>query len=568
MKSIIRLVLSSLFIILLAASCKKLVPLQVKHIPKNASFVAVINAKSIGTKMLQNQSTLESILKSATGTDTSANKGKQEWEELQASGIDLSKNFYISMAQKDGGGITSGKGTMVIAAIGSLTDGDKLEKYLKKKMPTSEIRKEKTYSFTTVEGDNMIAWDKDLVIAMSYQSQGGRQMEFDSATGEFNFKNPVSADNNLKTEMENYFALKEDMSVAAIPEFRDLMQSNADASMWVNASGYMDMFPLPRVKELFQNTFSAYTLNFEDGKVVVDGKSYLSKQLRDIYDKYSKAEADMSLVEKYPSDKINGFFVAGMDPQMISDIVKFLELGGMADAQLTKMMGSNYTLQDLLKAFKGDMAFVASDFAMKPVLGPDGEVMTQIPNVKMLGNIAVGDKAQMNKLMDKMAEMKMVEKSGTGYTLTPEIKKIGMSASIDDKNIVIASNDTIINNYKSGTNKATIDKEILSNSKGKSVVFYMNLQSFINAAQSAYATDSAKNAMLVKAKETFKDMSGSVNKPGGKSMESHYELRFINDKENSLTSILKFAEAASKTMNAKREPDMRIMADSIPVSRN
>ena len=96
----------------------------------------------------------------------------------------------------------------------------------------------------------------------------------------------------------------------------------------------------------------------------------------------------------------------------------------------------------------------------------------------------------------------------------------------------------------------------------------MNLQSFINVAQSAYATDSSKNAVLVKAKETFKDMSGSVNKPGGKSLESHYELRFVNDKENSLTSILKFAEAASKTMNSNRQSAIDIIADSIPVSRN
>ena len=73
--------------------------------------------------------------------------------------------------------------------------------------------------------------------------------------------------------------------------------------------------------------------------------------------------------------------------------------------------------------------------------------------------------------------------------------------------------------------------------------------------------------MLVKAKETFRDMSGSMNKPGGKSIESHYELRFVNEKENSLASILKFAESASKTINNK-QPEMDVMADSIPVSRN
>ena len=566
MKSLVRLFLLCILVISLATSCKKPVPSQVKHIPKNASFVATINTKSIGTKMLQNQATIENILKSATGTDTSATKGKQEWEELQASGIDLTRNFYISMSQKDGG-IAVGKGTMVIAAIGSLSDGDKLEKYLKKKMPATVIRKEKNYSFASVEGDNMIAWDNDLVIAMKYQNQAGSQMEYDSATGTFNFKNPVSSENNLKSEMDNYFTLKEDQSVAAIPEFRDLMQDNADASMWVNASGYMDMLPLPRVKELFENTYSTYTLNFEDGKIAVNGKSYLSKQLRDIYEKYKNAEADMSLVEKYPSDKINGFFVANVDPQLVNEIVKFLELGGMADDQLTKMMGSNYTLQDLLKAFKGDMAFVVSDFSLSPVLGVDGEVVTQLPKVKMLGNIAVGDKTQMNKLLDKTVELKMMEKTPAGYKLSSNLNQLGMNISIDDKNILIASNDTIINAYKSGAKKATIDKDIIGQLKGKSVAFYINIQSLIHASLVAYAKDTTKNSMLVKAKETFRDMSGSMNKPGGKSIESHYELRFVNEKENSLASILKFAESVSKTINTK-QPEMDVMADSIPVSRN
>lgn len=567
MKHIIKLLFISFFLFLLSTSCKKPVSQQVKHIPKSASFVAVVNVKSISTKMLQNQAIIESILKSRTGTDTSAEKGKKEWEELRNSGLDLDKDFYLTTTQKDGD-ITSGKGTMVVAALGAVTDAGKLEQYIKKKIPDSEIRKEKNYSFASIEGQNMIAWNNELVIAMTYQNQAANQLEYDSAAGEFNFKNPVSAENNLKAEMDNYFTMKEDMSVAAIPEFRELMQTKTDACMWVNATGYMDAIPMPRVKELFQNTYSSYTMNFEDGKIVVEGKSYLSKQLKDIYEKHSKAQADMSLIEKYPSDQINGFIVAGIDPQMINDIVKFIEVGGLIDAQLTKMMGTNFTLQNLLNAFKGDMAFVASDFMMRSAVNPSGGLLTQMPGIKMLGNIAIGDKAEMNKLLDKMTEMKMLEKTTGGYTLSPEAKRLGMTASIDDKNILIASNDTIINGYKSGTKKVSVDKEIMEMGKGKSVVFYLNIQSLINGAKNSYSNDSTKNALFVKANETFRDMVATLDKPNGNSIESHFELRLVNQKENSLTSVLKFAEAAAKSINSVQQPAKDIINDSIPVTRN
>ena len=285
-----------------------------------------------------------------------------------------------------------GKGTMIFAAIGTLNSEEKLEKYLKKKKPQAEIKKEKNYSYTNLDGGTMVAWSKDLVVAMNYQNAGGSQMEYDSATGQFNIKPQSNSDASLKTEMDNYFTLKEDQSVAAIPEFRDMMQNSSDASMWLNTASSMQSIPLPRVKELFGNSYMAATLNFEDGKVVVESKSYYSKEMKDLLKKYMTGEANLGLVEKYPSANINGFMVLAMNPEFVNDMVKQLELGGMADAQLTKMMGSNYTLSDMLKALKGDMAFIVSDFAGS--------------SFKMIGDIAIGDKTQMNKLMDKLVELK------------------------------------------------------------------------------------------------------------------------------------------------------------------
>ena len=557
MKTLTKTLFSLIVLVALATSCKKPVPLQVKHIPKNATVVGVINTKAIAGKMLANKSTIENILKSATTNDTASAKGKQEWEDLMESGIDMTSNFYVSLSQKDGN-IAMGKGTMVFAAIGTLSSEEKLEKYLKKKKPNAEIKKDKNYSYTTMDGDKMVAWSNDLVVAISYQSAGGRSMDYDSATGEFNMKPQANAEGSLKTEMDNYFTLKEDQSVASIPEFRDMMQNTADASMWVNASASMENMPLPQVKELLGNSYMAATLNFEDGKVVVDSKSYYSKEMKDLLTKYMGTEADMSLVEKYPSANVSGFMVMNMNPEIINNVVKKLEMGGIADAQLTTMMGSNYTLADMLKSIKGDMAVIVSDIAAGS-------------QFKMLGNIAIGDKIQMFRLMDKLVEMKMMVKTPGGYSLASAMQQKGFVANVDEKNILMSNNDMLVNAYKDKSGKATIDKEVLDQLKGKQMAVYVNFQSIMNGmSQNANPfSDSSMTNTIAKAKETFKDMRMYVNKYDGKDLSAHYELNFVNAKENSLASLLKFGEAVSKTMNMKMNEmkmDAPAAADSIPVS--
>ncbi len=549
MKSIrlcLLLIISAAFI----TSCKKSVPKQTKYIPKNAVFVATINTKSLQSKLMKNQATLENIIKNVSGSDTSVTKGKQEWEDLLASGIDLDENFYVAVVNK-GGGMTTGKGTMVTSAIGALKDEGKLEAYIKKKDPASEVRKEKDYSYSTIHGDNIVAWGKDVVIMISYQKTfSTNDMEYDSATHSFNLRNPANSVNDMKTEVESDFNLKEDESVASIPEFRDLMQEKSDASIWVNSSASIgDLpLPLPKLKELFSNSFTAAKVNFEDGKIVLDSKSYYSSQLKDILKKSSGSTADLGLIENYPSDNINGFGAFSFNPELINELVKYLEVGGVVDMYLTKMMGSNYTLPEALKAIKGDFAVIVSDFASAPAADTaTGMRQGSMPNLKMLLNIPVGDKVQMDRLLDRLVSMQMLVKTNGQYSLTPNLQKVGYQLTADDKNVFIASDENLLNQYKAKSKKANLNKDVMSDLKGKSGIMYVNIESILNGMNSSGNVQ--VNNVLPKAKETFKDMEAYTENFNGKYVEGHAELHFKNEKDNSLTSLLGFIEVASKNVN-------------------
>jgi hypothetical protein len=570
MKSI-RLCLLLLLSVAFITSCKKAVPKQTKYIPKNAIFVATINTKSLQSKLAKNQATIENIVKSMSGSDTTISKGKQEWEDIKNSGVDLDENVYVAVVNK-GGGMSTGGGTVVTSVIGGLKDAGKLEAYIKKKDPTSEVRKEKDYSYATVKGDNMVAWGKDVIIMMSYQkSFSPNDMQYDSATGSFNMGTPPNATNNMKSEMETNFNLKEDQSVASIPEFRDLMQEKSDASMWVNSSASMgDLpLPLPRLKELFSNSFTAAKINFEDGKITMNSKSYYSKELRDIIKKYSGPTADLALVENYPSDNINGFGVFSFNPAMINELVKYLEVGGMIDGYLTKMMGSNYTLQDALKAIKGDFAVVVSDLKTQPLADSlRGMPMNSMPSFKMIVNIPVGDKVQMSRLMDKLVEMQMLVKNNNQYVLSPNMQRMGYQAVVDDKNLFIASDQAVLDQYKSKSKKANLNNDVMNDFKNKSGVGYVNIESILNGMSPTGNTPG--NDVLPKAKETFKDIKVYTDNFNGKFVEGYGELRFKNEKENSLTSLLGFIETASKYVktNSRMMPgasdDLQIDSSIMP----
>ncbi|MDQ6812376.1 MAG: DUF4836 family protein [Bacteroidota bacterium] len=546
-----------LFLLLAAAcitSCKKSVPNQTKYISKNTVFVAAVNTKSLQSKLMKNQATIENIIRSASGSDTTINKGKQEWEDLKNSGVDLDENFYVAVASKGGGGLTSGTGSMVTSVIGALKDADKLEAYIKKKDPANEVRREKNYSYLTIHADNMIAWSKDVVIMMSYQkSFSPNNMQYDSATGSFNLGTSPNVINEMKGELEADFNLKEDQSVAAIPEFRDLMQEKSDASIWVNSSASMESLPLPlpKLKELLSNSFTAAKVNFEDGQITMDSKSYYSSEFRDILKKYPGTTADLSLVERYPSNNVNAFGVFSFNPQLINELVKYLEVGGIVDSYLTKMMGSNYTLQDALKTIKGDFAVVVSDIATRSASdSASAPAAAALPNLKMIVNIPVGDKLQMNRLMDKLVQMEMLIKSGNQYTLTPNMQRMGYQVLVDDKNIFVASDENLLNQYKAQSGKANLNKEVMNDFKNKSGVAYVNIESILNGMKGSVNVQGTN--VLPKAKETFRDLELYINNFNGKYVEGHGALRFKNEKENSLTSLLSFIETVSKAV--KRDP--------------
>jgi hypothetical protein len=375
-------------------------------------------------------------------------------------------------------------------------------------------------------------------------------MVYDSITNSYDMQAPADANmiNELKTEMTASFSQKESNSVADIPEFRDLLQEKTDAGFWVNSATSFDEMPLPlpKLKTLLENNYTAATLNFESGKMVLNSKSFSGRALKEILKKYAGPEVDLSLVERYPSNNVNGFMAFSFDPQLFYGLVQYMEVGGVVNGFLTRFMGTEYTLQDALKAIKGEIAVVVSDISA-PAAAPQqpGMPPNTIPGAKVIINIPVGDKVQMNKVMDMLVETGMLTKVNNEYvpkgTMVP-----GLTAVANDKNILIASDQALLTSYRAGTGKATLKPGVINDFKGKAGVMYFDIASVMDVVATTSASNPQSGEIMPTARQTFNNVKGYVNNFNGNYTEAHFDLNFQNEKENSLTSLVKFVSKVAE----------------------
>ncbi|HRI19432.1 MAG TPA: DUF4836 family protein [Panacibacter sp.] len=531
MKSIVRYSLFFIAIISLATSCKKSVPAQTKYIPKGAMFVLDMDWKSLSEKAGKANINWDSLFSSAAGKNPSIADAKKRFEEFMHSGVDLESNVFMFV--QSGGSIMNGQ-TVSGGIVAGIKDAAVFESYIKKQPEAGEVKKESNYSSITIMGDIFVGWNKDVVIVSGASTQG--QENAGAATA--------------AQVLTPLFSQKEDESVASIPEFADLVQEKGDIIVWTNSSNALNTVPLlglTKAADLLKDSYAGGKVNFEDGKVVADFKSYSGKDLAEIWKKYAGPAVNMDMVNQYPSP-VSGFAAFSFNPEIITEIIKFAGMESTANQFLDK---AGFNLSDITKAFKGDFAIVFSDLGIKETENNyDGmKISGTGPVGKLLFNAAIGDKAAYDKIVTSLAKSgDMVEENG--QFIPPGFD--GISWNMNGKNLVIATDSTLVQPYLTGKGNASLPADIAEKSKGKSVAIYLN----INQVLQSISGDSSTHKSIEMAKGTFKDMMVTSDNFNGKYVGSNFQLTLVNDKENSLAALIKFFAAFSKQIEHQQKKFM------------
>jgi hypothetical protein len=529
---------------LLLAACSK-TPEQGKHIPKSAALVLGINSKQIQQKLVTEGITVEKLFESLQQKDTS-NSLTKAMKEAENSGVDLQGDVYVAMVPGE-------NGPSYVAAYASLKDAAKFEAFIKEKSK-KEVKAGTDFKYVAEEqGNGVVGFDKNMAIAIfGFNPNDARFGGSNAGATGLDEKNSVAILNTL-------FHMKADESIAGVESFKEVHKEKADAIFWMSSEQIYAFNPATptgmgalvttNMKKLTAGSFQTAAVHFENGKIRVNSLSYAGKEMQDIMKKYPMEKVNISMLETYPSEDIFGFALMNFDLRMLGDIIKLVGMDGLANVGLAE---AGLTLDDILKAFKGEIALIGSDFSVKSVASEwDSTYKTTKPDLKWAFNMKVGDKAAFEKVMNSPMVGQMFTKQGEEYVPNQPLGPVAVS--INSNRILAASDATLLSSYDGGKGKANVESGVLSKAKGSVMSMYLNVEKLVNniPAEEMKLPDSVLNDL----KGLLKDFTVVSEPASGKTQKSVLELNFKNENQNTLVQITNFTTKMYNYYLAKKAED-------------
>ena len=566
--------LSGLFavaMLLLLASCGKKNPSYTKYIPKDANYVVGIDVRSIMEKLDKDSLSVEKIMttfKDETSTEKFG-KGLEMYKEFKDAGIDWSNRVYIAASLSGsmmGGGSYNGN----VEAVAGMKDAKKFEEFLKKQPDTKDIKKGDGFSYTG-DGDKLIGWNEDAVIFASAQSNSSNDDTTDDSTGMSKPQNAANATASADL-LKKYFKLDKKESINEAEGFGDLQTKKGDVVVYSQTGNMAKSFPMlamvPKLTD-FLKGYSTSILNFEDGKVVTESTGHLGKEASDFLKKYAGPKVDWSLVENYPSNNVDGVVAFSFNPTLIPGLVQYLGFDGPANMGLQQ---AGLTLEETGKIFKGDFAVVVSDFAVSKTAAQPGKDdmssgSSEMPTAKLVFVAKLGDKAVVEKLLKMGVDKGFIVRNGN--TIAPNPQMTGgtpftYAISIANDQLTFATDAATLSAYQAKSSKLSLPSGVESTLKGNAASAYVDIEKIMAGVSPTIfnSNNAAEQAVFNQAKATFKNGWYTLGNLDGGTITSKAELNLMNDKQNSLSQIVKFGlfvYEQKKAQEATRSKEMESM---------
>lgn len=520
--------------VLLLTACSK-APEGGKHIPKTAALVFGINSKQIQDKLVTEGLSVDKIFEAVQDKDTT-NEMAKALKEAKNSGVDLKGDVYFALVPGE-------KGKSYATAVAKLEDAAKFETFLKEKSK-KEVKAGTDFKYI-IDKDGMVGFNKETIIGVfSINPNKFDQMGEDGAAAAPS--GPEADEKGWVEVLNGLFHLKADESVGTIESFKEVQKEKGDVSFWMSSEQIYAFNPgtpsgmaalvTTNVKKLTAGSFQTAAVHFENGKIKINSLNYSGKEIQDIMKKYPMEKVNITALETYPSENVLGFALMNFDLRMLGDIIKLMGMDGFANMGLAE---TGLTLDDILKAFTGEIALVASDFSVvsKPSEWDSSYKVTK-PEVKWVFNMKVGDKAAFEKVMNTPMVGQMFTKQGEEYVPNQPMGEVAVS--VNSKRILAASDQGLLTSYADGKSKVKLDEGVLSKAKGNVLSMYLSVEKLVNniPAEEMKVPDSVLNDI----KGLLKDFTVSTEPSNGKSQRSTMELNFKNENQNTLVQIVNFSK--------------------------
>ena len=475
-----------LFIALIFSACSPSSNPGLKYIPKQANIVMSFNIMQMRDKLKDGHFNVDSLMNSLKTQDSA-------FSLLQYLNL---KNPVLSYIQYKST-VMSGQ-DIVFASIGELSDKSGFEKQLAAIYPGKTIDKKEGFSLLSFDDNGCYVWN-DKIVAL----YGGK---------------------NIQTQVPALFALKKEESLADDKNAAKLLSSKGDINLY---SGSKDgatgipMLSMTKISDLLKDNYGGATINFEKGRVVMKGDAYYNSTVTDLIKKNPTKDINKAVLAHYPGKPL-GLFQISFN---LKQIFSFLDYAGVATMIEGYMKNLGITLDDVAKAFSGDVAV-----AVGAVNGSDVEKSTP----KMLMSIPIGDKSSFDKVMGALAKMEIVTNLNGQWVPKGVKPEEAWSFHSDSKSLVISTDKAVSEAYNSGSGQMVYPKDL--DFSGNTSVMYADLSGIFTQMDTIEHVGDSSAVKL--AEKNLEDFSFTASNMNGNHATVNVILNLKDKSQNSLPALI------------------------------
>lgn len=507
--------------ILLLASCSKKNK-EGKFVPKDAAVVVHVNGASLSSKLPWDEIKKNALFQKMYADSSIPTFIKGALENPDNSGIDTKTDMIFFMQKDSVGGI--------IVFTGAIKDAEKF-KLFSLDITKGGTESEKDGIKFITKSPFSVGWNNEKFVCLVNAPELSMNGYKPSSWGDSTY---TVKSRDLSAACKTIFDLKESNSLAEDEKFTELVKQPGDLHFWMNSEElYKDGLANPamamlNLTTLYKGSRAAATLNFENGKILMDIKSYAGKELTELYKKYGGKNIDEEMIKRLPSKDVAAVFAMSYKPEGIKELLKLMGVEGYANMGLAF---AGFSLDDFIKANKGDVLIALTEIKhkkdsikFKGVNGEDKSFETNTPQPEFIFATSIGDKDAFNLLI------KAGEKFGKNVPA-----EIPVAYNSNGKYFAIGNSKENIAKY-TGTNSNT-SFDFLSNISGEPFGGYINLQYIMKAFESEATKDSTAKAVYDASLKMWDNVYMKGGSYSGGGITQTMEINLIDKNTNSLKQL-------------------------------
>jgi Domain of unknown function (DUF4836) len=517
-------------------------------IPKEAAVVITVDGKSLSSKLPWDEIKQNPLFLEINSDSSLPAAIKSLLENPENSGIDTKTDCMFFAIKDSAGGY--------IGFEGKVKD-ESIFKTFNKQITENGVESEKDGVQFISKFPLCIGWTKEKFVYIFDAPQLSQMDELTKRMRRDSISISSVPGRDIGATCKAVFALKESNSLAKDDKFTQLMKETGDIHFWINSEELIKGGPavsalaMVNLDKFYQGAVTTATMNFENGKMLANAKTYASGEMIDLVKKYSGGKINEDMIKRMPGKDVIAVMALNFKPEALRELIKMTGMDGLINLGVKNL---GFSLEDFIKANKGDILVGVSDLLMNPDTAryrdagkngpkeqPENNYISQKPNFNFIFSASIGDKESFNKLVNAGKKI-----GGGQFT---DSSKAPVSFSSNSNWFALSNNRQNVDHYL-GT--ASTDFDFIPKISGEPFGAYLNIQTLLKAFENEADKDSSAKIAYDASLKFWDNIiwKGGNYSDGG--IKQTIEINLVDKSTNSLKQLNQYAAKLSELYKEKR----------------